>query len=283
MAALSLPCVAAPTNDGLFATLHTSMGDITVELEFTEAPRTVANFVSLAEGTRAWVDFHWGRATDADYYDGVKFHRVVSNFVIQAGLPVTGGSSGPGYTFADEFSTNLTHHTNGTLSMANSGPNSNGSQFFLTLRPTPELDFDKEPYSSAHTVFGYTVEGMGVVSNIGAVATSNEAPLVDVVINDVTITRNGAAASNFNPLAVSPTLPEVSAAESMLLPSADSHVVAWTWQSNTFFRCFATEDLNTTNSRTLRYSTWTYSGFYITSDKLSEPQRFYDTVKVEYH
>lgn len=206
---LVVPLFAAP-GEGLFVTLQTTMGDIRIELEFDEAPRTCANFLSLVEGTRTWVDLDEARPKEKPFYTGIIFHRVVSNFVIQAGSPDGTGSDGPGYRFNDEFSTNLRHDVSGTVSMANSGPNSNGSQFFITLRPTPNLDFDMIPLASAHAVFGYVVEGMDVVSNMGAVATAGAGkPVDDIVITNHVVARMGTDANDFDVHAVVPPLPSV--------------------------------------------------------------------------
>jgi len=154
------------------------------------------------------------------YYDGQIFHRVISNFVIQTGSPAGTGSDGPGFAFRDEFSTNLTHHTHGILSMANSGQDSNGSQFFVTLRATPNLDFDKPPLTSAHAVFGQVISGMPVVSNIAAVATgTNDKPLTNVVIEAVTILREGPEAEAFDVHAWN--LPQVGGSNLTLRSGAD--------------------------------------------------------------
>jgi cyclophilin family peptidyl-prolyl cis-trans isomerase len=185
---------AAPTADGLYATFETNHGEFVAKLDYDKVPMTVANFVSLAEGTRAWVDASKGGLSNAPYYNGLTFHRVISGFMIQGGSPNGLGTDGPGYVFADEFHPTLSHGGAGVLSMANSGANSNGSQFFVTLAATTHLD-DK------HSVFGNIVEGMSVVNGIGGVATGvNAKPFTPVVIESVTITRNGAAAQAFNPL-----------------------------------------------------------------------------------
>ena len=186
---------AVPAADGLYATFTTNHGEFVAKLEFEKAPVTVANFVSLAEGTRAWLHAPSGSLKRAPYYDGLTFHRVISGFMIQGGSPNGLGTDGPGYRFCDEFHPDLEHTGSGILSMANSGTNTNGSQFFVTLGPTPHLDLK-------HSVFGSVVEGMQVVQAIGQVTTgANDKPVQPVVMQSVRITRQGAAAQAFNPLA----------------------------------------------------------------------------------
>ena len=164
--------------EGIFATIATNKGTIIVQLEYKKTPVTVANFISLAEGKNTFV-------TDAKlkgkpFYDGLKFHRVIADFMIQGGDPSGNGSGGPGYSFKDEI-TDLKHTKGGILSMANSGPATNGSQFFITHKETPWLD-------GKHTIFGQVTTGMDVVNKIA----QND------VILKVTITRKGTAAKAFD-------------------------------------------------------------------------------------
>lgn len=173
---------AAPTKEGIFAEMVTSKGKIVLELEYKKTPITVANFISLAEGNNPYVTVE--RSKNKPFYDGIIFHRVIKDFMIQGGDPLGNGSGDPGYKFKDEI-TDLKHNKGGILSMANSGPATNGSQFFITHKETPWLD-------GKHTVFGHVVEGMDVVNMI----VQN-----DVILN-VKIVRQGAAAKEFNAVKV---------------------------------------------------------------------------------
>ena len=168
--------------DGLYAEIETSKGTILTTLEFTKAPVTVANFITLAEGKNEFVSPEY---KGKPFYQNLQFHRVIPSFMIQGGDPMGDGSGGPGYKFKDEFS-DLTHSKSGTLSMANAGPATNGSQFFITHVPTPFLD-------GKHTVFGYVIgDGMKVV---------NEIQMGDVIKN-VHIIRKGEEAKKFNAVKV---------------------------------------------------------------------------------
>lgn len=165
-------------NDGLYAQLETNKGDILIDLTFKETPVTVANFVSLSEGKNKDVDDQF---KNKKYYDGLIFHRVIENFMIQGGDPTGTGRGGPGYNFKDEFSEDLLHDGPGILSMANSGPKTNGSQFFITHKETPWLN-------GKHTVFGKVIKGQEIVDSIEQNDT----------IKSVTIIRNGRDAKRFN-------------------------------------------------------------------------------------
>lgn len=168
---------------GLYAQFITSEGTFTVRLFDQEAPRTVENFVGLAEGTQEWKDPRTNQRVRKPYYEGVIFHRVIAGFMIQGGDPLGQGFGGPGYTFPDEFHPSRRHNKAGMLSMANAGPNTNGGQFFITLAPTPHLD-------DRHSVFGEVVDGMDVVRRIGSAPTGDrDRPVKDVVINTIKIER----------------------------------------------------------------------------------------------
>lgn len=167
--------------DGLYAKINTSKGSILIKLEMEKTPLTVANFVGLAEGKIK----NNKKPNGTPFYDGLKFHRVIANFMIQGGDPTGTGGGDIGYSFKDEFNANLKHDRAGTLSMANRGPATNSSQFFITHQPTPHLD-------GRHTVFGYVIEGQGTVDLIA----QND------IIKSVEIIRKGAAAKAFNAQAV---------------------------------------------------------------------------------
>jgi len=167
----------------LYASLKTSLGVIVVRLFDDKAPKTVENFVSLAAGTKEWTDPKTGEKVKRPLYNGTIFHRVIPGFMIQGGDPLGRGTGGPGFRFADEFSPALRHNKAGILSMANAGPNTNGSQFFITLAPTPHLD-------NRHSVFGEVVQGQEVVVAIGnSPRGANDRPTKDAVLQEVVISR----------------------------------------------------------------------------------------------
>jgi len=166
-----------------FAKFTTSEGDFKVRLFDDKAPTTVANFTGLAEGTKEWTDPKTRQKVKRPFYDGLVFHRVIDGFMIQGGCPMGNGMGGPGYQFADEFGSGLRHDRPGLLSMANAGPNTNGSQFFVTLAATPWLD-------NRHAIFGEVVEGMDVVQKIGKTRTgANDRPAKEIRVDRVTVER----------------------------------------------------------------------------------------------
>jgi peptidyl-prolyl cis-trans isomerase A (cyclophilin A) len=167
-----------------FAHFTTSEGNFTARLFEAEVPNTVANFVGLAEGSKEWTDPRSNRREKKPLYNGTIFHRVIDAFMIQAGDPLGTGTGGPGYKFADEFHPKLRHDRPGIVSMANAGANTNGSQFFITLVPTPWLD-------NKHSVFGEIVEGMDVVRKIGGTQTSKpgDRPVKPITIDAIKIER----------------------------------------------------------------------------------------------
>ena len=167
----------------LMATLKTNRGTLVAKLFEKEVPNTVANFVGLARGKRPFRDPKSGEWVTRPFFDGLTFHRVIPNFMIQGGCPLGSGVGTPGYKFADELHAKLVHDKPGILSMANSGPNTNGSQFFITERPTPHLD-------KRHAVFGEIVEGLELLKKIARVPTEpGNRPKEPVVIEKLTIHR----------------------------------------------------------------------------------------------
>lgn len=191
--ALTLPSTrSAAQGNGIFADFTTSMGAFTCQLDFTNAPRTVANFIGLATGQRAWLDLPSGRARTNAFYNGLTFHRVIAGFMIQGGSPNGIGTDGPGYAFTDEFNPSLIFDSFGVLAMANSGPDSDGSQFFVTVAPYPTGN-------NVYSIFGRLTSGSNVVYAINHVPTDpNNKPFTPVVIQQVGIRLVGSAALAFN-------------------------------------------------------------------------------------
>jgi len=166
----------------MIATFKTNMGSFKVKLFKDEAPKTVDNFVGLANGTKEFTDPKTGQKTKRRFYDGLIFHRVIADFMIQGGDPLGTGTGGPGYRFEDEFNSPRTFDKVGILAMANAGPGTNGSQFFITVAKTPWLN-------NKHTIFGEVVEGYDVVEKISKVEVSpgNNKPYKDVVLERIDI------------------------------------------------------------------------------------------------
>lgn len=168
---------------GLYAKFETTLGNFTVELFEDKVPNTVKIFAGLADGSKEWTHPGTKGKHTKPYYDGIVFHRVIDGFMIQGGDPLGKGFDGPGFQFEDEFHPDLRHDKAGILSMANAGPNTNGSQFFVTLGPTPHLD-------KRHSVFGQVVEGLDVIKIIGRTPVDGQdKPKTPVVMQKVTIER----------------------------------------------------------------------------------------------
>jgi cyclophilin family peptidyl-prolyl cis-trans isomerase len=237
---------ADPTADGLYARFDTSKGRFFCRLEYALVPRTVANFVGLAEGTKSFIDYSLGKVTNRPFFNNLTFHRVVTNFVIQGGSPNGMGNDDPGYHFRNEIHPSLNHDRAGVLSMANAGPDSNGSQFFITLSPAPFLN-------NSYSVFGEVVEGLDVVQEIGRVPVdANSKPIAPVYMTSVTIVRIGSAAAAFNASAVQPPLPEPHGIRSEMRLQGASRTLSWPANSNYEYRIIATTDL----------VRWSYGGIF---------------------
>ena len=179
------PPAAPPAREpGLYATINTTQGAITVKFFEKEAPITVRNFVGLARGTKAWRDPKTGQMVKRPLYAGTVFHRVIPNFMIQGGDPTGTGRGDPGFTIPDEFSADLKFDLPGRLAMANAGPHTGGCQFFLTEVPTPHLN-------GLHTIFGQVVEGQDIVTKIANVPAVQNKPRVPVRIISIAFKREG--------------------------------------------------------------------------------------------
>jgi peptidyl-prolyl cis-trans isomerase A (cyclophilin A) len=189
------PSINVAGQGQLYARLHTTQGVVIVELEEKRTPKTVASFVGLATGSIEWQDPKTGQRSNAPMYDGVRFHRVIPGFMVQVGDPQSKytelkgrwGTGGPGYKYGDEIHPELKHKTGGILSMANAGPGTNGSQFFITEGPTPHLD-------GRHTVFGHVIVGQDVVKKIANVKRDGrDCPTEDQLITKVEVFRSASA------------------------------------------------------------------------------------------
>ncbi len=180
-------CKTLSMTNSLTATLRTNRGTVHVRLFPDHAPKTVRNFVDLAEGTREWTDPRTGKSAQGRLYDGTVFHRVIPRFMVQGGDPLGTGTGGPGYKFGDEIHPDLSFDRPYLLAMANAGPGTNGSQFFITVAPTPHLN-------GKHTIFGEVIDGGDVVEEISKVQTGRgDRPVQDVVLESVEIERPSGA------------------------------------------------------------------------------------------
>jgi cyclophilin family peptidyl-prolyl cis-trans isomerase len=227
----------------IYADVNTSLGTYTIELNYTAAPRSVANFIGLADGSRAWIDSSTGAIHSGEpFYNGLHYHRVIAGFMSQVGSRKGDGTDGPGYSFRDEFSSGLSHSSAYIVSMANSGPNSNGSQFFITAEATAWLD-------GKHTIFGSVVSGTSVCAAINNTAVTNSVPNTPVVINSITIRRVGSAANAFDITAQG--LPSVSRSVGNLIVSPGVSAAWVTTQpqtEGTVFTAFKSTNLSTWSS-----------------------------------
>ena len=263
-----------PDVDGLYATFKTTRGDFVVRLEYQKVPMTVANFVGLAEGSRSWVDFRKGGASSKPFYNGITFHRVITGFMIQGGSPNGLGNDGPGYQFSDEFHPDLRHNDAGVISMANSGPDSNGSQFFITLGPQAHLDLK-------HSVFGKVVDGMSVVTQIGAFPTP-QPPASMTTIQSVEITRKGTAATAFDINAWA--LPVVHAVPTSIIQKPGGFALRFTRPAFSQYYPFHSAQLS--QWAQLAGFTYTYSApqgdLDVSASANQQKQHFYRVARSEY-
>ena len=268
---------AQPAEPGLYARFETDQGEFLCRLHYETVPRTVANFAGLAEGTQAWIDFLAGDVAALPFYDGLIFHRVIDGFMIQSGSPNGQGDDGPGYQFRDEFHASLRHDAPGVLSMANSGANTNGSQFFVTVAATPWLD-DK------HSVFGRVVEGMAVVDALSHVATDpqTDRPLADVLLQRVTIVRVGAEAEAFDPASVQPPLPICRSKRCWIALETAGLVVGWDdFLENSDYFLFG----SSAPDRAHLWNTYyigPYEGAVVGGLLAANPRYFFQAAEVEY-
>ncbi len=189
----ALPAVTLPAESGLYAVIYTSMGTIVCRLFESSAPKTVANFTGLATGSKAWTDPATGKLTHRPLYSGTTFHRVIPGFMIQGGDPVGDGTGSPGYEFEDEIDSNRSFDHPGVLAMANSGPNTNGSQFFITVAPAPHLN-------GHYSLFGEVVSGQDVADAISQVPRDeNDKPQTPVKILKIAIRHVAAQGASPKP------------------------------------------------------------------------------------
>ena len=264
---------ASAQTNGIFADFTTSMGSFTCQLSYSNAPNTVANFIGLATGQRPWLDLVTGEARTNAFYDGVIFHRVISNFMNQAGSPNGLGTDGPGYAFVDEFNPLLNFNAPWVLAMANSGPDSNGSQFFITVAPYTNGN-------NTYTIFGRAVAGTNVLAAINAVRTdANNKPLTNVVIQHVVIRRVGTAALAFDINAQG--LPLVRNVPLALAQKSGSISLTFSNRANAENGLYWTTNLNDWVSNQLGIETTVPSSNSV-SMPIGFPQEFFRFAQVQY-
>lgn len=269
---LTSPAQYAGTN-GIFAEFTTSMGNFTCRLDQVLAPKTVANFIGLATGQRAWLDLPTGAVKAIPFYNGTIFHRVIAGFVNQGGSPNGQGTDGPGFTFQDEFHPSLLHDSFGVLSMANSGPDSNGSQYFITAAPQPGLN-------NVHSVFGRLYGGSNVVYAINRVVTgAADKPLTNVVVQSVVIQRIGPAAQAFDINAQG--LPLVTNLNLEITKGATTVSLTYSNRIYSDTRCYATSDLVNWAANPLGIENVAASLSSL-SQSVAFPRRFFRAVQVQY-
>lgn len=237
-----------PSDPGLYARFSVGEHSWVVELEFKKTPRTVANFVSLAEGLRPWLNVNNARIEEARFYDNTILHRIIADFMIQGGSPTGLGNGNPGYFFNDEFKDDLLHDGPGILSMANSGPNTNGSQFFITVKETPWLN-------GKHSVFGKVIEGMDSVLALSLVPTDgNNRPLSPQTIQKVEIIRVGEEAAAFGQDVLESPLPNIVPIVNTSLKNNDGVLrMSWTSENPVRYTLLWTRDYK--SWRNLRLNT----------------------------
>jgi cyclophilin family peptidyl-prolyl cis-trans isomerase len=245
--------LARGQGEGIFAEFNTSMGSFTCRLEYAYAPKAVANFIGLATGQKAWIDQTKGVVRTDRFYDGLTFHRVIQGFVIQGGSPNGQGTDGPGYKFLDEFTPALRYGSAGVLGMANSGTNSNGAQFFITVSPQTGLN-------DHYSIFGELTGGTNVVLDISRVGTDfNDKPTNNIVLQSVVIRRVGAAAQAFDINAQG--LPVVTS-QPLAIGQFSSNRVSLTFSNRIYTENFLFSTANF-------YVPGTYTNIYVTTNYFS--------------
>lgn len=270
----ALSCASG--QDGLFVDIVTSSGNLRAELYPEEAPLAVSNFVGLVEGSQKAINPTTGQLIDSGFYDGTVFHRVIQNTVIQAGSPTGMGLDGPGYSFQDEFHPSRTFDGPFVLAMANSGPNSNGSQFLITVAPTPELN-------NVHTIFGGLVDGDEVATSISGVITDQaDRPLAPITIESIAIDRVGEDALAFQPDFTG--LPIASQITPRIVKRGDNFQLDIDYEERTDYQLFISRDLQQWTSERVAFVTETTprSPFDLTIIIKADDRGFFRLTQVKY-